>query len=112
MAIVLYYPEIRNRQTIRISNHEDAPDSNVIHRDRPLAQALIGATIDEMVELDVSGKTIRMLVERIYPYVEAAGRRLQQSLSDPTWRSRLVVAHPRGILNRAFACKSVTSWYA
>jgi hypothetical protein len=41
MAIVLFYPEIRNRQTIRISNHEDAPDSTVIHKYRPLAQALI-----------------------------------------------------------------------
>lgn len=67
-----FYPETRNRRTIRISSHEDAPDSNVIHRDRPLAQALIGATIDEMAEVEVSGKTIRMLVERIYPYVEAA----------------------------------------
>jgi hypothetical protein len=72
MGIVLFYPETRNRRTIRISNHEDAPDSNVIHGDRPLALALISATIDEMVEFDNSGKTIRMLVEQIYPYVEAA----------------------------------------
>jgi hypothetical protein len=31
---VLFYPETRNRRTIRISSHEDAPDSNVIHMDR------------------------------------------------------------------------------
>ena len=41
--------------------------------DRPLARALIGATIDETVELEVCGKTIRMIVEQIYPCVEAAG---------------------------------------
>jgi Transcription elongation factor, GreA/GreB, C-term len=71
-AIVLFYPETRNRRTIRISSQEDAPDSNVIHVDRPLARALIGATIDETVELEVSGKTIRMIVEQIYPHLEAA----------------------------------------
>jgi hypothetical protein len=72
MAIVLFYPETSNRRTIRISSQEDAPDNNVIHMDRPLARALIGATIDEAVEVDVSGKTIRMVVEQIYPCVEAA----------------------------------------
>jgi hypothetical protein len=72
MAIVLFYPENRNRWTIRISSRENAPDNNVIHVDRPLAQALIGATIDETVELEVSGKPIRMVVERIYPDVAAA----------------------------------------
>jgi transcription elongation GreA/GreB family factor len=72
MAIVLFYPETRSRRTIRISSHEDEPDDNVIHMDRPLAQVLIGATIDETVELDVSGKTIRMIVKQIYPCVEAA----------------------------------------
>jgi transcription elongation GreA/GreB family factor len=61
MAIVLFYPETRNRRTIRISSHDDAPDSNVIHVDRPLTRALIGATIDETVELEVSGKRIRMI---------------------------------------------------
>src|SRR5690606_35580567 len=72
MAIVLFYPETRNRRTIRISSHDDAPDSNVIHVDRPLARALIGATIDETVELEVSGKRIRIIVEQIYPHLEAA----------------------------------------
>lgn len=72
MAVVLFYPENRNRRTIRISSREDAPDSNVIHMDRPLAQALIGATIDETIELNVSDQTIRVVVERIYPDVEAA----------------------------------------
>jgi Transcription elongation factor, GreA/GreB, C-term len=72
MAIVLFYPETRNRRTIRISSHDDAPDSNVIHVDRPLARALIGATVDETVELEVSGKRIRMIVEQIYPHLEAA----------------------------------------
>jgi transcription elongation GreA/GreB family factor len=47
-------------------------DNNLIFVDRPLARALIGATIDETVELDVSGKTTRMVVEQIYPCVEAA----------------------------------------
>lgn len=32
MAVVLFYPETRNRRTIRISSHEDAPDSNVHSR--------------------------------------------------------------------------------
>jgi very-short-patch-repair endonuclease len=72
MAVVLFYPENRKRRTIRISSREDAPDDNVIHMDRPLAQALIGATIDETIELEVSGKTIRVVVERIFPEVEAA----------------------------------------
>jgi very-short-patch-repair endonuclease len=72
MCVVLFYPENHNRRTIRISSREDAPDNNVIHVDRPLARALIGATIDETVELEVSGKPIRMAVERIYPEVEAA----------------------------------------
>ena len=72
MGVVLFYPENRKRRTICISSREDAPDSNVIHMDRPLAQALIGATIGETIKLDVSGKTIRVVVERIYPDVEAA----------------------------------------
>jgi transcription elongation GreA/GreB family factor len=48
------------------------PDDNIIHEDRPLAQARIGATVDETIDVDVSGKTIRMVVERIYPGLEAA----------------------------------------
>ena len=72
MGLVLFYPENRTQRTIRISSREDAPDNNVIHMDRPLAQALIGATIDETIELDVSGKTIRVVVERIYPDINAA----------------------------------------
>jgi very-short-patch-repair endonuclease len=72
MAVVLFYPENRNRRTIRISSREDAPDNNVIHVDRPLARALIGAAIDETIELEVAGKTIQVVVERIYPEVEAA----------------------------------------
>jgi very-short-patch-repair endonuclease len=72
MTVVLFYPENRNRRTIRISSRDDAPDNNVIHVDRPLAQALIGATIDETIELDVAGKTVRVVVERIHPELEAA----------------------------------------
>ena len=72
MTIVLYYPENRNRRTIRISSREDAPDDNVVHVDRPLAQALIGTAIDETIELDVAGKTIPVVVQRICPEVEAA----------------------------------------
>ena len=56
----------------RARSGKNAPDKNVIPVGRPLARALIGATIDGPVELDVSGKTILMVVERLYPCVEAA----------------------------------------
>ncbi len=72
MRVALRYPEGEKRRTILISLNEHAPDSNVIHVDRPLAQALIGASVEETVEFDQDGRTIRIVVESIEPELWAA----------------------------------------
>jgi hypothetical protein len=72
MVVALFYPETRKRRTILISNSRHAPDDNVVHVEKPLAQVLIGAAVDETVELEQAGRAIQIVVERIDPEVRAA----------------------------------------
>ncbi|MGP9820041.1 AAA domain-containing protein [Salinarimonas sp. NSM] len=58
--------------TIVISDRENAPDKGVVHVGQPLAQALLGAGVDEVVAYEVNGAEQEVLVEEIFDAVSVA----------------------------------------
>lgn len=57
---------------IIISERENAPDRGIVHIAQPLAQALLGAGVDEVVTYEVNGGEQEVLVEEIFESVAIA----------------------------------------
>ena len=49
-----------------ISERENAPDKGIVHIAQPLAQALLGAGVDEVVTYEINGGEKEVLVEEIF----------------------------------------------
>lgn len=57
--------------TIELSDRANRPDEGIIHVREPLGAALLGASIDEQIEVTVNGRTRTAVVERIEKAREA-----------------------------------------
>lgn len=57
---------------IVISERENAPDKGIVHIAQPLAQALLGAGVDEVVTYEINGGEKEVLVEEIFGPVAVA----------------------------------------
>jgi very-short-patch-repair endonuclease len=64
-TVVVRFADTDARRRFRIDMTSHDPDGGVVHVSQPLAQALIGSSIDDEVEFEAAGKTRVVVVERI-----------------------------------------------
>jgi very-short-patch-repair endonuclease len=64
-TVVVRFADTQQLRRFRISKEQHAPDKGFISVAQPLAQALLGSSVDEEVEFEVDGKTRIAVVERI-----------------------------------------------
>jgi very-short-patch-repair endonuclease len=64
-TIVVRFADTNQLRRFRISAEEHAPEEGIVGLGQPLAQALIGSSVDEEVEFTVGGQARVAVVERI-----------------------------------------------
>jgi very-short-patch-repair endonuclease len=64
-TIVVRFADTNQLRRFRISAEEHAPEEGIVGLGQPLAQALIGTSVDEEVEFTVEGRARVAVVERI-----------------------------------------------
>jgi very-short-patch-repair endonuclease/transcription elongation GreA/GreB family factor len=64
-TVVIRFADTNQLRRFRISREQHAPDEGVVGVGQPLVQALLGRTVDEEIELDVTGRSRIVVVERI-----------------------------------------------
>jgi very-short-patch-repair endonuclease len=64
-TIVVRFADTNQLRRFRISAEEHAPEEGIVGLGQPLAQALIGSSVDEEVEFTVEGRARVAVVERI-----------------------------------------------
>jgi len=65
-TVVVRFADTNQLRRFRISADQHAPDDGVVGMNQPLAQALLGSSVDEEVEFEVAGRARVAIVERIH----------------------------------------------
>lgn len=65
LLVTIRYPDDNTRKTIVISDAEHRPEAGLIQVDKPLAQALLGASVGEEIDLVVGERTRCLVIEKI-----------------------------------------------
>jgi len=64
-TVVVRFADTQQLRRFRISEEQHAPEEGIVSVAQPLAQALLGSSVDEEVEFEVGGKTRVAVIERI-----------------------------------------------
>ncbi|WP_375596625.1 AAA domain-containing protein [Algihabitans albus] len=70
--VTIRWADSGKTQTVTISDRDDKPDQGIIHVEKPLAQALLEAEVEEEVEFrNEAGKSRLLTVEAVFEELEA-----------------------------------------
>jgi very-short-patch-repair endonuclease len=65
LVTVRYNAEPGRPIRIRLSRTENRPDEGVVHISQPLASAVLGASVDDVIKVEIGGRMKKAVIERI-----------------------------------------------